>query len=83
MMDEELQKFNEEYLNLGPQYQIPDPELGPLERRVQQTYVDGLLSGEINLKDSEYWFTEPEGLHASTTSRSMHSSGSTALHDTV
>ena len=46
MMDEELQKFNEEYLNLGPQYQIPDPELGPLERRVQQTYVDGLLSGE-------------------------------------
>ena len=61
IMDEELQKFNEEYLNLGPQYQIPNPELGPLERRVQQTYVDGLLSGEINLEDSEYWFTEPAG----------------------
>ncbi len=61
MMDEELVEFNKEYLNLGPQYQIPNPELGPLEKRVSATYVDGLLSGEISLEDGEYWFTEPAG----------------------
>ena len=59
--DEEMEKFNKEYMNLGPQWQIPNPELGPLEKRVQTTWVDGLLSGDINLEDSEYWFTEPAG----------------------
>ena len=61
MDDEEMEKFNKEYMNLGPQWQIPNPELGPLEKRVQTTWVDGLLSGDINLEDSEYWFTEPPG----------------------
>ena len=61
MDDEEMEKFNKEYMNLGPQWQIPSPELGPLEKRVQTTFVDGLLSGDISLEDSEYWFTEPPG----------------------
>ena len=43
------------------QYQIPNPELGPLERRVGLTYEDALFSEDINVKDTEYWFTEPEG----------------------
>ncbi len=63
MADEELDKFNKEFINLGPQWQIPDPELGPLEQRVQTTFVEGLLSGEISPEDSLYWFTEPEGRH--------------------
>ena len=61
MDDEEMEKFNKEYMNLGPQWQIPNPELGPLEKRVQTTWVEGLLSGDISLEDSEYWFTEPQG----------------------
>ena len=61
MDDEEMEKFNKEYMNLGPQWQIPNPELGPLEKRVQTTWVEGLLSGDISLEDSEYWFTEPPG----------------------
>lgn len=64
MSDEELEKFNEEYINLGPQWQVPEPEKGPLEQRVQATFVDGLLSGEINLEDSEYWFTQPDGMRS-------------------
>ncbi len=43
------------------QIQIPNPELGPLERRVGLTYEDALFSDDINVKDTEYWFTEPEG----------------------
>lgn len=61
MSDEEMEKFDKEYMNLGPQWQINNPELGPLEKRVQTTFVDGLLSGDINPEDSEYWFTEPPG----------------------
>jgi hypothetical protein len=51
----------DDYINLGPQWQIPHPELGPLEQRVQTTFVEGLLKGDINLEDTEYWFTEPPG----------------------
>ena len=43
------------------QIQIPNPELGPLERRVGLTYEDALFSDDINVKDTEYWFTEPQG----------------------
>ncbi|BDA41840.1 hypothetical protein COCOBI_02-6340 [Coccomyxa sp. Obi] len=60
MADEELDKFNEEYMNLGPQWQIPDPEKGPLERRVQTTFVEGLLSGDVSPEETQYWFTEPK-----------------------
>jgi hypothetical protein len=67
MADEELDKFNKEFINLGPQWQIPDPEKGPLEQRVQTTFVEGLLSGEISPEDAEYWFTEPQGKRFSLT----------------
>ena len=61
MSDPENEKFEKEYMNLGPQWQIPNPEAGPLEQRVQTTFVDGLLSGDIVEEDSEYWCTEPPG----------------------
>lgn len=61
MSDPEIEKFEKEYMNLGPQWQIPNPEKGPLEQRVQTTFVEGLLSGKSNDEDSEYWFTEPPG----------------------
>ena len=53
------------------QIQIPNPELGPLERRVGLTYEDALFSDDISIKDTEYWFTEPEGMLAYRTSRAV------------
>lgn len=43
------------------QMQIPNPELGPLERRVELTYEEALFKEEIDLNDTAYWFTEPPG----------------------
>lgn len=43
--------------------QVYKPELGPLDQRVTLSWLDGILEGEINLEDTEYWFTEPPGLH--------------------
>ena len=60
MSDPENGKFKKKYMNLGPQWQIPDPEAGPLEQRVQRIFVDGLLSGNVVEEDSKYWFTEPQ-----------------------
>lgn len=48
-------------VNLGPQYQVPNPELGPLERRVEKTFVEAMFTEEVNLDDMNYWFSEPEG----------------------
>lgn len=59
--DDDLDKFNDEYINLGPQWQIPNPEEGPLEQRVATTFIEGLFKGEPNLEESNYWFTEPPG----------------------
>lgn len=44
------------------QHQIPEPELGPLERRVESTFEEALFSDDISLADTEYWFTEPPGM---------------------
>lgn len=53
-------------IDLGPQYQIPYPEKGPLAKRVGRTFIDALFSDEISLEDMQYWFTEPPGmLHCS------------------
>ena len=46
----------------APLLQVYKPELGPLDQRVTLSWLDGILEGEINLEDTEYWFTEPEGL---------------------
>ena len=43
--------------------QVYKPELGPLDQRVTLSWLDGILEGEVNLEDTEYWFTEPEGPH--------------------
>lgn len=43
------------------QYQIPSPELGPLERRVGLTYEDALFQDDISVEETSYWFTEPQG----------------------
>ena len=51
----------EKYVDLGPQYQVPDPEKGPLERRVSVQFLDALFSDEINEEDKAYWFTCPPG----------------------
>ena len=52
----------EKYVDLGPQYQVPEPEKGPLERRVSVQFLDALFSDEINEEDAAYWFTcPPEG----------------------
>ena len=64
------------------QYQIPNPELGPLERRVGLTYEDALFSEDISVKDTEYWFSEPEGANLCTCSaftgqRELHPLGCT------
>ena len=45
---------------------LPDqemnPELGPLSRRVETTFLEGIYSEKVNLEETDYWFTEPEGL---------------------
>ena len=38
------------------------PEMGPLEKRVNTTWLDGLFEGEVDLEETDYWFTEPPGL---------------------
>ncbi len=62
MRDPELWgKFDPDIIELD-QLQIPQPELGPLERRVDSTYEDALFSDDIEPADTEYWFTEPPGM---------------------
>lgn len=53
-------------VDLGPQYQVPDPEKGPLGRRISRTFIDGLFSEDINIEEMQYWFTEPPGMPPST-----------------
>lgn len=43
------------------QLQIPEPEKGPLERRIGRTYEDALFEDHIDMNDTSYWFTTPEG----------------------
>lgn len=43
------------------QLQIPDPEKGPLERRIGRTYEDALFEDHVDMNDTSYWFTTPDG----------------------
>lgn len=45
------------------QIQIPNPELGPLERRVTLPFEEAFFedADDINIEDTQYWFTEPPG----------------------
>ncbi len=45
----------------GGAVQIPRPELGPLEGRVEAQYEEAIFTNDISSEDTEYWFTEPEG----------------------
>ncbi len=48
-------------IDLGPDYQVFDPEKGPLEKRIGRTFIDALFADDINLNEMDYWFTEPPG----------------------
>lgn len=50
----------DEYMELS-QLQIPDPHLGPLEKRVSAQFEEAIFTEEISQEDADYWFTEPEG----------------------
>ena len=41
--------------------QVYNPEEGPLERRVNTQWLDGMFEGEVDLEHTDYWFTEPAG----------------------
>lgn len=40
---------------------MPDPEKGPLERRIGKSWLEAMTKGEIDLQETAYWFTEPPG----------------------
>eukprot|EP00889_Picochlorum_renovo_P006604 jgi/Picre1/33634/NNA_001114.t1 len=44
---------------LDPENPVPNPELGPLERRVSVTFEEGLALDTVDKEAMEYWFTEP------------------------
>ncbi len=48
-----------EYIIVDPQNPVPNPELGPLERRVSVTFEEGLALETVDKDAMEYWFTEP------------------------
>lgn len=50
---------DDEYIIVDPQNPVPNPELGPLERRVSITFEEGLALDEVDQEAMNYWFTEP------------------------
>jgi hypothetical protein len=50
---------DDEYLEIN-RIQVPNPELGPLEQRVEATYEEAMFTEEISPADTQYWFTAPE-----------------------
>ncbi|GIL53544.1 hypothetical protein Vafri_9130 [Volvox africanus] len=48
------------YMDL-PDYQVFDPDKGPLEKRVQRSFLDAVTDEKVDLRDTEYWFSNPEG----------------------
>ena len=60
MKDPDMWAFDPDRIEVD-QMQIPSPELGPLERRVELTFEEALFKEEIDLDDTAYWFTEPPG----------------------
>lgn len=56
---EEAGLTDDSVIVLDPDNPVPNPELGPLERRVSTTFEDGLVQEEVDLEAMAYWFTEP------------------------
>lgn len=50
----------DDHIIVDPENPIPNPELGPLERRVSTTFEEGLIQEEIDTEAMKFWFTEPE-----------------------
>lgn len=48
-----------EYIIVDPKNPVPNPELGPLERRVSVTFEEGLALDTVDKDAMNYWFTEP------------------------
>jgi hypothetical protein len=57
---EEAGLVEDEYIIVDPENPVPNPELGPLERRVSTTFEEGLIQEEIDTEAMKFWFTEPE-----------------------
>lgn len=49
----------EDHVVVDPENPVPNPELGPLERRVSITFEEGLALETIDREAMQYWFTEP------------------------
>lgn len=49
----------EDHVVVDPENPVPNPELGPLERRVSITFEEGLAMDTIDKEAMAYWFTEP------------------------
>ena len=56
---EEAGLIEDDYIVLDPDNPVPNPELGPLERRVSTTFEEGLIQEEIDTEAMKFWFTEP------------------------
>jgi hypothetical protein len=57
---EESGLVEDDYIIVDPITQVPNPELGPLERRVSTTFEEGLIQEDIDTEAMKFWFTEPE-----------------------
>ena len=56
---EEAGLLDDDYILLDPDNPIPNPELGPLERRVSTTFEEGLGLEDVDHEAMKFWFTEP------------------------
>ncbi|KAI8111996.1 hypothetical protein M9435_004491 [Picochlorum sp. BPE23] len=59
LIDERGIDDDNDYIIVDPENPVPNPELGPLERRVSVTFEEGLALDTVDKEAMEYWFTEP------------------------
>ncbi|PSC73436.1 Nucleic acid-OB-fold [Micractinium conductrix] len=50
----------DKYIVVDPENPIPNPQLGPLERRIGLPYEEALFTDDVDAEAQEYWFTEPK-----------------------
>lgn len=58
---EEEDEDDYEWIDVGKQFQVPNPERGPLEQQISTSFVQGMMADKVNLDETNYWFTEPPG----------------------
>lgn len=49
----------DDYITVDPDNPVPNPQLGPLERRIGLPYEEALFEDDVDAEAEEYWFTEP------------------------